>query len=126
VNSTEAHRSVNAVYLCVVPVRVNYGSKQLLTYAFLNPNSTHSFCNQTLVNALGISGTEEELILNTLTGSKSHRGCTFSLYVSSLTEVDVYYLPNVVSIEDILVSPNAIPTVKNLKRFLHLRGLDFP
>jgi len=52
--------------------------------------------------ALGISGIEDELILSTLTSSKSHRGCTFSFSDSSLTEDEVYDLPNVVSIETYL------------------------
>ena len=35
------------VYLCVVPVRVRYKEKDVLTYAFLDQASTHTFCDKT-------------------------------------------------------------------------------
>ena len=41
--------------LCVVPVRVQHKDKKALTYAFFNQGSSHSFCDQTLINALKIS-----------------------------------------------------------------------
>ena len=40
------------VYLCVIPFNVSYGEQQVLTYAFLNQGSTHSLCDQKLINAL--------------------------------------------------------------------------
>ena len=126
VYSNESPQRANAVYLCVVPVRVNYGTKQVVTYAFLDQGSTHTFCNQKLVKALGISGVPNELTLNTLTGSKSHQGYAFSLSVSSLTEDETFNLHDVLSIEDIPVTPNAIPVDKDLNSFPHLRDLNFP
>ena len=103
----------------MVPVRVNYGTKQVVTYAFLDQGSTHTFCNQKLVKALGISGVPNELTLNTLTGSKGHQGYAFSLSVSSLTEDETFNLHDVLSIEDIPVTPNAIPVDKDLNSFPH-------
>ena len=113
VYSNESPQRANAVYLCVVPVRVNFGTKQVLTYAFLDQGSTHSFCNQKLVKTLGIFGVPNELTLNTLTGSKRHQGCAFSLSVSSLTEDETSNLHDVLSIEDIPVIPNAITAEKD-------------
>ena len=126
VNSVKSVTSFNAVYLCVVPVKVNYGGNQVVTYAFLDQGSSHSFCNQWLVDTLGISGTSEQLLLQTLTSAKRHKGFTCSLTVSSLDENETFDLPNVLSIADIPVTPNAIPTTKDLNEFPHLCGLQFP
>ena len=125
VYSNESPQRANAVYLCVVHVRVNYGTKQVLTYAFLDQGSTHTFCNQKLVKALGFAGVPNQLTLNTLTGSKRDQGCAFSLSVSSLTEDKTFNLHDVLSIEDIPVTPNAIPAEKDLNSFPHLRDLNF-
>ena len=38
-----------AVYLCVVPVKVRYQDQEVLTYAFLDQGSTHTFCDKRLV-----------------------------------------------------------------------------
>ena len=110
----------------MVLVWANYGTKQVVTYAFLDQGSTHTFCNQKLVKTLGISGIPNELTLNTLTGSKSHQGCASSLSVSSLTEDETFNLHDVLFIEDIPVTPNAIPADKDLNIFPHFRDLNFP
>ena len=116
----------NAVYLCVVPVKVTVENKEVLTYAFLDQGSTHSFCNKKLIASLGISGTPDEIVLQTLTDSKAHKGCTFSLSVSSLDGKESFVLPKVFSIDDIPVTPNAIPAKNDLSKLSHLRGLHFP
>ena len=85
----------NAVYLCVVPVKVTVENKEVLTYAFLDQGSTHSFCNKKLIASLGISGTPDEIVLQMLTDLKAHKGCTFSLSVSSLDGNESLVLPKV-------------------------------
>ena len=79
---TDNEDFINAVYLCVVPVKVTVDNKEVLTYAFLDQGSTHSFCNKKLIDSLGISGTPDEIVLQTLTDSKAHKGCTLSLSVN--------------------------------------------
>ena len=85
----------NAVYLCVVSVEVTVDNKEVLTYAFLDQGSTHLFCNKKLIDSLGISGTPDEIVLQTLTDSKAHNGCTYSLSVSSLAGNESFVLPKV-------------------------------
>ena len=116
----------NAVYLCVVPMKVTVDNKEVLTYAFLDQGSNHSFYNKKLIDSLGISGTPDEIVLQTLTDSKAHKGCTFSLSVSSLAGNESFVLPKVFSIDDIPITPNAIPAKNNLSKLSHLCGLHFP
>ena len=108
-----------------MPVKVTVDNKEVLTYAFFDQGSTHSFCNKKLIDSLGISGTPDEIVLQTLTDSKAHKGCTFSLSVSSLAGNETFVLPKVFSIDDIPLTPNAI-TANNLSKLSHLRGLHFP
>ena len=51
-NKIRAESSSGTVYLCVVPVRVAHKNKSILTYAFLNQGSTHTFCDENLVKTL--------------------------------------------------------------------------
>ena len=53
--------SLEGVYLCVVPVKVQHEGKTVLTYAFLDQGSTHSLCDTKLVQALGVTGREESM-----------------------------------------------------------------
>ena len=127
VTSAEVSTQIeNAVYLCVVPVKVSYNGKQVATYAFLDQGSTNTFCNKTLINALGISGTPDQIVLHTLTGSVGHKGFSCQLTVTSLNEQESFVLPNVLSIDNIPMTPNAVPTTRDLIEFPHLRGLQFP
>ena len=42
-------KSLQNVYLCVVPVNVTFKTKSVITYAFLDHGSTHSFCGKALL-----------------------------------------------------------------------------
>ena len=67
-----------SVYLCVVPVIIEWQGKQIKTYAFLDQGSTHSFCDIGIVNELGITGRKQSISLQTLaTSSKSYEGLSF-------------------------------------------------
>ena len=121
--STQASK---AVYLCVVPVKLRFDNKVVNTYAFLDQGSTHSFCDSKLVNALGITGTSEKVVLQTLTGSKSHKSLSCSFTVSSLDESSSFCLSNVLSVGDIPISPNILPASSDLYKFPHLSDLEFP
>ena len=99
------------VYLCVVPVRVRYKERVVLMYAFLDQESTHTFCNKTLIQSLGITGCSEKICLQTLTGSvKGYDGISCELEVSGLDGEVYYTIPNVFSMNKIPVRPNLVLT----------------
>ena len=114
------------VYLCVVPVRVFFNNRSVVTYAFLDQGSTHSFCDKKLVDALNITGTSNDIILQTLSGSKSHKSSTFPLTISPLHSTETLTLPKVFSVHDIPISPNVIPAKSKLHTLSHLKDLEFP
>ena len=71
-DSNAYDKSSEDVYLCVVPVLVEYENKPVNTYAFLDQGSTRSFCDKSLIDFLGASGSTEEITLQTITGAQSH------------------------------------------------------
>ena len=116
----------DGVYLCVVPVKVHCKGKTVRTYAFLDQGSTHSFCDDKLIRALGVSGQEENMTLQTLCNpSVTCRGVTLSLDVSSLDGIQSISLTKVFSIKNIPVSPNAIPAKGALNKMPHLHDIEF-
>ena len=116
----------NGVYLCVVPVRVKYGGHEALTYAFLDQESSQSFCDKKLIEALETSGSPENITLQTLTNSAcNYQGLTCSLTVSSLDGTNSIKLQKVVSIADIPVKPNASPAKNELNELSHLKNIPF-
>ena len=55
--------------LDILPVRVSNGDEEVLTYALLDPGPSMSFCEQVLINQLGIKdeGSVVETFMETLT-----------------------------------------------------------
>ena len=118
--------SLEGVYLCVVPVKVQHEGKTVLTYAFLDQGSTHSLCDTKLVQALGVSGREESMTFQTLGHpATSCRGVSLTLSVSSLDGLHSVNLPNVFSIGNIPINPNVIPAKGVLNTMPHLSGITF-
>ena len=74
---------------------------------------------------LGASGSTEEITLQTITGAQSHQGQTVSLCVSSLGNNEKYAF-DVLSIPNIPVAPNLLPTQRDLNLYAHLRDISFP
>ena len=119
-------KSLQNVYLCVVPVNVTFKTKSVITYAFLDQGSTHSFCGKALVNALDLRGDANEFTLQTLTGTKAHSGINVSLSVSSLNGDENFVLPAVYSVSEVPILPNPVASKFDLDRFSHLKDLSFP
>ena len=104
-----------SVYLCVVPVTIEWQGKQTRTYAFLDQGSTHSFGDIGIVNELGITGRKQSISLQTLaTPSKFYEGLSFDLNISDLKGKEKLNLSKVLSIDEIPIQPNAIPLNKDL------------
>ena len=116
--------SLEGVYLCVVPVKVQHEGKTVFTFAFLDQGSTHSLCDTKLVQALGVTGREESITCQTLGHpATSCRGVLVTLSVSSLDGLHLVNLPNVFSIQNIPINPNVIPAKGVLNTMPHLSGI---
>ena len=115
-----------SVYLCVVPVIIKWQGKQTRTYAFLDQESTHSFCYIGIVNELGISGRKQSISQQILaTPCKSYEGLSFDLNISDLKGKGRLNLSKVLSIEEIPIQPNAIPRNKGLSKLSYLNDVTF-
>ena len=51
-DTKDGSSSHSQVFLCIVPVKVSHGGKEITTYAFLDQGSTHSFCSESLLKEL--------------------------------------------------------------------------
>ena len=114
------------VYLCIVPVRVAYNGYVMTTYAFLDQGSTSSFCDQSLVEALGVTGSRESLQLKAITGStKCYETLLCNLTISDLNNEVLFALTNVHSIKKISIKSNILPVRKDMSRLSHLSNIKF-
>ena len=113
----------SGVYLCVVPVTVHCDGKEFATYAFLDQGSTHTFCDQSLVNFFGISGSCENLSIQTLNGvsrNLSTASCTLS--VSDFNQHVNFTLPKVYVVDKIPVKSNVVSN--QLLDMNYLKGVE--
>ena len=111
---------------CVVPVRVAYKNKSILTYAFLDQGSTHTFCDENLVKTLNLNGPETSIQIKTINGSsKVYKSILCDLEVSALNNDNSFALTNVHSIESISLQSNSIPPKRELSQFQHLKDIRF-
>ena len=60
--------SDSVVYFCGVPVFIKNRDKECSTYAFLDQESSHTFCDRELIDRLQIDGTSSKIFLQTLNG----------------------------------------------------------
>ena len=125
-NKIRAENSSATVYLCVVPVRVAHKNKSILTYAFLDQGSTHTFCDKNLVKTLNLNGPETSIQIKTINGSsKVYKSMLCDLEISALNYDNSFSLTNVHSIESISLQPNSIPPKRELFQFQHLKDIRF-
>ena len=125
-NKIRAESSSGAVYLCVVPVRVAHKNKSILTYAFLDQDSTHTFCDENLVKTLNLNGPKTSIQIKTINGSsKVYKSILCDLEVSALNNDISFALTTVHSIESISFQPNSILSKRELFQFQHLRETKF-
>ena len=114
------------VFLNVVPVYVETGSKSVLTCAFLDQGSTTSLCANRLLNLLDISGEPTKFSVTTVTDcSTLRKGEKVNLTVRSLTG-DEINLQNVLSVDQLPVVPNLALTRHEFEAWPHLQDLDLP
>ena len=90
----------------------------------MDQGSTHTFCDKTLIQSLGITGRSEKICLQTLAGSvKGYDRISCELEVSGLDGEMYYTIPNVFSINEIPVRPNLVLTQRKILELPHLKGI---
>ena len=118
-------KSLQGAYWCVVPVNVTFGTKSVITYAFLDQGSAHFFCGKALMDALDLQNANE-FMLQTFAGTKAHSGINVSLSVSLLNDDENFVFPAVSSVSEVPIFPNPIASKIDLERLNHLENLSFP
>ena len=114
------------VFLNVVPVYVETGSKSVLTCAFLDQGSTTSLCVNCLLNLLDISGKPIKLSVTTVTYCWTLRkGKKVNLTVCSVTGNEIN-LQNVLLVNQLPVVPNPALTHQEFEAWPHPQDLDLP
>ena len=116
--------------MAVVPVKVWIkGSKTpTVTYAFLDSGSSSTFCTETLMRQLGVSGPKTTISLTTL---EKRDSLVDSFVVTDLTISDLdqnvfIKLPTLYTRPSIPVSGEDIPTQDDVDKWPHLSGVHLP
>ena len=116
--------------MAVVPVKVWIkGSKTpTVTYAFLDSGSSSTFCTETLMRQLGVSGPKTTISLRTLEKRDSlvDSFVVTDLTISDLGENVFIKLPTLYTRPSIRVSGEDIPTQDDVDKWPHLSGVHLP
>ena len=113
--------------LSILPVRVKSkkGDETLLTYAFLDPGSTASFCTESLMNRLNLPGRRTSILLRTMGQEKvvgSH--IVSDLEVAGLDTDCFCELPDIFTQKSMPVHQSNIPRQEDLRRWPHLEHVQ--
>ena len=116
--------------MAVVPVKVwLIGTEtQIITNAFLDSGSSSTFCTESLITKLGISGIKTKISLTTLEKKDSlvDSFVVKDLVISDLDENVFIELPALYTRPEIPVSKEDIPTQADVDKWPHLRGVHLP
>lgn len=115
--------------LAIVPVRVKSkkSNQEVLTYAFLDPGSSATFCTEQLMKELKLTGRKTNILLRTMgqERSVSTHVCT-ELEISGLNENNFVDLPQVFSQKEIPVKGENIPQQKDVQKWKYLEEVHLP
>ncbi|XP_078371484.1 uncharacterized protein LOC144655144 [Oculina patagonica] len=116
--------------MAVVPVKVWSKSSrtQAMTYAFLDSGSSSSFCTESLMKQLGVSGSRTQISLTTLEKKNSllDSFVVKDLVISDLDENVLIDLPALYTRPEIPISKGDIPTQRDIEQWPHLCGVHLP
>ena len=113
----------------VVPVRVRGcdGGPEVETCAFLDNGSDTTLCLKGLVQRLGLNGTPKHFTLSSVNSESSPRvGYEVALDVMALNGDDSVRLDKVWTVDRLPVLNRNVPCEEDVKRWPHLRGIEFP
>ncbi|KAK0154050.1 hypothetical protein N1851_003872 [Merluccius polli] len=113
--------------LAIVPVQVKVakGNKSLLTYAFLDPGSSATFCTENLMKQLNAKGRRTEILLRTMGQERPVKSYELTgLEVSNLDGSEYIDLPKIFTQAKIPVSKENLLTQADLEKWPHLSGIQ--
>jgi len=108
--ASEVSVSQSKVYLNVVPVVVRYGRKEVTVHAFLDCDSTASFCNGKLMEILQATGHPKLLTVNMLTDSRKLDSVAIKVFIRAVDGGEWISLKEVLVTDEIPVKPNILPS----------------
>ena len=124
----ECHHTVkgrNDVCLRVLPVKVHYGTKEVVTWALLDDGSDTSLCEEGLVEELGLSGETREYKLTTVNGSNSsQKGKEVCFSIQGLNSDEEIEMERVWTVQNLPVSTKSIPRQENVDQWPHLKDIE--
>ncbi|XP_035986832.1 uncharacterized protein LOC118560169 [Fundulus heteroclitus] len=113
----------------ILPVQVKSkrGNETVVTYAFLDPGSTASFCTERLMNRLNLTGRKLGILLRTMGQEKVVDSYMLSgLEVAGLDSDNFCSLPEMFTQRSMPVHQGNIPHSKDLIRWPHLSDIKIP
>ena len=103
------------------------GGPEIKTYAFLDNGSDTTLCSDSLAQSLGVPPKPIQFSLTSINSEKSPRsGFEVAFNVQSLKGKDKVHLDKVWSVDCLPISKRDIPTEKDIDRWPHLCGIEFP
>ncbi|KAJ8395855.1 hypothetical protein AAFF_G00027380 [Aldrovandia affinis] len=127
VSAGEATGAGRNCTLAIVPVRVKVtkGNKSVLTYAFLDPGSSATFCTENLMKRLHAKGRKTEILLRTMGQERSIKSYGLTgLEVSNLEGTTHLNLLRGYTQDRFPVSKENIPTQNDLGKWPYLSGIQ--
>ena len=117
------------VCLRIVPVRVqgSQPGQEVVAYALLDNGSDVSLCDERLIDELGISGVQRHFSLTTQEKRDSPRsGYEVKLIINSIDDESSLEVPKDWTVEHLNISELGIPRDRDVDRWPHLKGIEFP
>lgn len=115
--------------LSIVPVKVKISAadKVINTHAFLDPGSSATFCTDSLIRKLNVSGKNTTILLCTMGQEKRvHSSVVPGLEVSNMGGLQYHKLPEVYTQASLPVSKHHIPTQESIDQWQYLREVKIP
>ncbi|PFX21826.1 hypothetical protein AWC38_SpisGene13688 [Stylophora pistillata] len=125
--ATGAGASATGLAIVPVNVRAKGNAKMVQTYAFVDPGSNTTFCNDKLIERLGTTGRKATLSLTTMDSDNvKSESLVVSLEVSDLQVRNVVELSDFSSQVKLSVTLDDIVVQSDVERWLYLKDIDLP
>ena len=127
VGAVKASRPRVCFKVLSVKIGCKGGTGQIITYAFLDSGSDATFCLGSLVQELGLTDMKPTSFPMTTANCEEHRGGhEVQLNIESLEGDAKFQLDNVLTMDNLHITPRHMATNEDLKRWPHLRDISLP
>lgn len=115
--------------LAIVPVKIKMkkSDKVILTYAFMDPGSSATFCTESLLRQLQATGSRTTILLRTMNEEQVIKTSMVNgMEISALDSNEYLELPEVYSHSAIPVKAENIPDQEDIKQWPYLHQVKLP